>query len=566
MGNRISYFRGSAAGALLLALAVAAGGCAQSNADSSGEPGDGSRQTQSSPGRSTKFKHKDVAGLCADCHDGIQASGKPAEHIASTASCDACHSTKTWLQVEDVDHAQVLGECSRCHDGVLATGKSATHPATSGACDQCHGTRSWSDLLTAGGLSGKPATHIASSDNCAACHTAGTDSPPTVIAHTEVLGTCDSCHNGVIASGKTVTHVLTTRQCNVCHTTDAWIPAFSPPQVVEKPATHIATSNVCDACHDPAVWLPVLRVDHTQVLGTCASCHNGTVASGKSATHIASTNACDACHGVTAWTPVAANRVDHTQVIGVCSACHSLPGGHSPTDGQECDACHNTSSWPGGLLPPPPPATGGGNGGVPDHTTLVGNCISCHNGVVASGKSVNHMNTTDACEACHDKFPAPWLPVAANRVDHTQVLGTCSSCHNGVTATGKTVTHVVTSAECDVCHTTLVWLGAVVVSPPQPPVVGGNPVDHSTFIGNCVSCHNGVAASGKSATHIASSNACDNCHDKFPLHWTPVPANRVDHTQVIGVCSTCHTLPGGHSATGGQECNVCHITTNWLTI
>jgi cytochrome c556 len=43
------------------------------------------------------------------------------------------------------------------------------------------------------------------------------------------------------------------------------------------------------------------------------------------------------------------------------------------------------------------------------------------------------------------------------RIDHAQVLGSCSSCHNGLIAIGKPPQHVVTTAECDSCHNTVTW-------------------------------------------------------------------------------------------------------------
>ncbi|MDT8384252.1 MAG: hypothetical protein RRB22_07545, partial [Gammaproteobacteria bacterium] len=76
-------------------------------------------------------------------------------------------------------------------------------------------------------------------------------------------------------------------------------------------------------------WTPVNPlVDHAQVLGTCASCHDGVIAIGKSGSHINTSDICEACHNSTAWVPVFI--VDHNQVNGTCASagCHSLPGGH----------------------------------------------------------------------------------------------------------------------------------------------------------------------------------------------------------------------------------------------
>jgi len=41
------------------------------------------------------------------------------------------------------------------------------------------------------------------------------------------------------------------------------------------------TTNLCEDCHSTQVWSPVTQVDHTQVTGTCQSCHNGVIADGK---------------------------------------------------------------------------------------------------------------------------------------------------------------------------------------------------------------------------------------------------------------------------------------------
>jgi hypothetical protein len=42
------------------------------------------------------------------------------------------------------------------------------------------------------------------------------------VDHISVIGTCDSCHNGIIATGKPPDHIVTSDQCNECHTTETW--------------------------------------------------------------------------------------------------------------------------------------------------------------------------------------------------------------------------------------------------------------------------------------------------------------------------------------------------------
>ncbi len=160
-----------------------------------------------------------------------------------------------------------------------------------------------------------------------------------------------------------------------------------------------------------------------------------------------------------------------------------------------------------------------------DHLAVNGTCFSCHNGTTASGKTPTHITSSNTCDDCH--LTTGWLPAV---FDHGSVTGTCSSCHNGFTATGKTVTHVQTSAECDSCHATIAWIPAI--------------FDHSVITGSCSSCHNGTTATGKAASHFVTSLQCDDCHNTNS--WTNILFNHSsgnypgDHN--LGVtCLNCHT-------------------------
>lgn len=199
-------------------------------------------------------------------------------------------------------------------------------------------------------------------------------------AHSTV--TCQGCHTGG-------TFAATSPDCASCHGPNARIVASM------KPPNHVATTQQCADCHTTSSWNAIPYMDHTAVMGSCGSCHNGINATGKTPTHIQSSDQCDDCHSSTAWEPA---RFDHTNVTG--------------------------------------------------------NCVSCHNGRDATGKSPMHILTTDVCEDCHS--PVTWTP--ATRVDHTQVLGSCTSCHDGSSATPKTPDHFITMQECNDCHLTTAWV------------------------------------------------------------------------------------------------------------
>jgi hypothetical protein len=95
-----------------------------------------------------------------------------------------------------------------------------------------------------------------------------------------------------------------------------------------------------------------------------------------------------------------------------------------------------------------------------EHQGVTAMCSTCHNGVLASGKPTQHVQTTQDCAACHGTIT--WTVATFS---HVGVGGTCRTCHNGVLAASKPVTHVVTTLDCGSCHSTLNW---TVTAPPAP--------------------------------------------------------------------------------------------------
>jgi cytochrome c7-like protein len=198
-------------------------------------------------------------------------------------------------------------------------------------------------------------------------------------------------------------------------------------------------------------------------------------------------------------------------------------------------------------------------------------CASCH---VAGARysrgnvvrPTNHLTTTLACSACHNTRTY----IGATFNHQGVVAGTCQSCHNGASASGKPANHIQTSASCDSCHRVTAWL----------PAAG---FDHSGVVaGSCDTCHNGTTAVGKPSNHVpyasvpaAAAAKCDSCHRGSFATW----ANGKFHSSVSVStgCVTCHTLSAGGSylnATGKPatathasvtgNCESCHkSTTTW---
>ncbi len=197
-------------------------------------------------------------------------------------------------------------------------------------------------------------------------------------------------------------------------------------------------------------------------------------------------------------------------------------------------------------------------------------CFSCHaagSRIGASAKPTNHILSSNDCGSCHTTYG--WRPVAM--FNHINVLGTCSSCHNGVQTVGKGPTHIATTAECSTCHlVTLPWKSAH--------------FDHTGITDNCVRCHDNTHAPGKPPKHIPASNLCEGCHlwqQPIALNYTTfvVPNDKMNHSGITNNCQACHETgmawdyvkvmvdrptpaqdPNHPLATapGGADCSSCH--------
>ena len=209
--------------------------------------------------------------------------------------------------------------------------------------------------------------------------------------------------------------------------------------------------------------------------------------------------------------------------------------------------------------------TGNVTGDVRVHTSFSSQCSTCHDGRFSDAnvnpgliipKSGSHAGTTNMCQACHTTFGFNLI----RYVDHTEVFGNCSTCHNGVDAIGKSKSHVITTGECNDCHNTTSFLQLD---------TNGN-YDHIGITSGCVTCHNGKTAIGinhNPDTFDKSNNDCVFCHNTTTFTGA-FPDHSVILTNVIAGterCDSCHgsTAQGvkvGHPdmSPSGVDCGTCH--------
>jgi hypothetical protein len=224
------------------------------------------------------------AGRSAVAGSAVVEGVKPADHIATTDSCQSCHTATAWLPVRRVDHSQVLGTCASCHNNSVARGKSSRHIASSNNCETCHTTIAWTparfDHATVAAhtcrtchdsvhASGLPMNHVVTAQQCDACH--GTLAwRPAKLDHATLTGSCAACHNGVIATGKASTHFTTQHDCASCHSYPDWSELRFKHSSAAYPGEH-KTPLSCAACH--TANSEVLPYPSAADAGTCGGCH-----------------------------------------------------------------------------------------------------------------------------------------------------------------------------------------------------------------------------------------------------------------------------------------------------
>jgi hypothetical protein len=334
---------------------------------------------------------------------------------------------------------------------------------------------------------------------------------------------CASCHLNSLFKG-------TPRNCAGCH--------FKGSRIVAPPKhdRHVLTAEPCEACHTNAVTFLGARINHGKVsVGSCTTCHNGYIATGKPANHrsgLQVTATCDQCHRTFAWSPSSFNHV--AIAAGSCATrCHNgvsatgKPGSHTTTlkATSSCDTCHRFYAW----LPT-----------FYNHSAVApGTCSTCHNSVIATGMTRSHtgLKGTMACDQCH--ITSAWSPA---RYNHLGVAtGSCATqCHNGTSATGKPSSHTGSKGTlvCDSCHLTSAWSPAF--------------YNHTGIArGTCLTCH----IPDRPSLHVnrGYSSSCDNCHS-IGSRWA------FNHSLQQGqhTCNNCHSKHNNQT-----PCDYCHTVYSW---
>ena len=600
----------------------------------------------------TSVANAGVSG-CSGCHEaapylgmtasttGAWADSRPTAydkaHPLPPGECSGCHTTTPTFNTNQTNGAKPSNHiptgvppyssapaCTTCHTtagNYVAYSVAAVHTGVT-ACLACHGSTVATTFANVTIVT-TPANHIpigAADCNSSGCHVtnggaaggfqigagkAGNINNPTLnsAGHGTVSATaCLTCHEqnttflGMIPSTASPgadtrpnsylsSHPAAPQDCGGCHTKT---PTFATNQTAgSKPANHIPTSQACTLCHTTAGSYAAYvmgATGHTGITSNCAQCH----AYGLSFYNMApptlveppsgatghipavppngtSAIACELCHSPTVFTTFSGTVMKHAYVTAMkCESCHEY--------GMRWKTNVGTPLW---TRPSPNHNAGQDCGGSGCHTSRdvkhVGSFVrqGTTTGATRTAATTAPKRSTGPVARAPAGSLAPLAATAAASApatvpstaavgaafSHASVAGTaCVTCHSAASGSGKPAGHMASSNACQNCHTTLAWL----------PVTR---VDHTQVLGSCASCHNGTVATGKPSNHLPTTAACESCHTTTA--WTPA---RFDHAAVTPhSCTSCHNsvraigMPRAHIPTT-QQCDSCHGTLAWSPV
>ena len=381
-----------------------------------------------------------------------QATGKPAGHVANHRVVRHVP-PHDGLEAATFSHAGVApGTCATCHNGTHARpARRRRHVPTTAACDTLppHDARGRR----------RPSTTPASRPAPAR--------PATTARR---------------ATGKPATHVPTTRRVRHLPPHDRLDARDLQPHRRRarhlrdlpqrharrraRPPTHVPTTAACDTCHRTTAWTPA-TFSHTGVApGTCATCHNGTTATGKPPTPRAD----DAPRATPATArPPGRRRPSATPASRPAPAPPATTARPRPASRRRTSR-RRPRATPATAPPPGRPATFSHTGVAP------GTCATCHNGSTATGKTrdprADHARPATPAiaprpgrrrrSATPASRPAPARPATTAPPRPARPRRTCRR-----------------RASCDTCHRTTAWTPATFSHTGVAP-------------GTCATCHNGT--------------------------------------------------------------------------
>lgn len=469
-------------------------------------------------------------------------------HAEIEANCDACH---------DADSDQASAPlCIACHEDVGAdidvdSGFHGRFPGSQrNECITCHTDHEgrdadivmidaglfdhrWTDFVLRG-------AHIRLA--CTDCHVADKD-------YRDAPSHCTGCHLAADAHDGGLG-----KQCDSCHSSTNWREIRFDHDQTSYPLTGGHAAVACDDCHRDN--------NFTIAPKTCGGCHKiDDIHAG------AKGSACDNCHSTTSWSGI---QFDHATTgfplsdghgglqcedchrredfkdsfQNGCVDCHSGEDDHQGRNGQQCDSCHEPTSWANTSFD----HADTGFALVEAHVEL--ECSACHKASTAEA-------VLDSCGSCH----------AIDDSHAGQLGGDCNQCHvqtkwkqwirfdHDLTAFPLTGLHA--TVACGACHESNRFHDAAT----DCASCHRDDDPHEGGLGDeCATCH--------SSNDWLVTTFDHNVHTGFPIDGGHEGVGCVDchrdatlnASDVSSTCGGCHMTDDVHEGQFGAQCDQCHST------
>ncbi|MGH2897413.1 MAG: multiheme c-type cytochrome, partial [bacterium] len=496
----------------------------------------------------------------------------PLEGAHAKVTCTTCHTR--------LDFTGVARTCATCHRDV--------HQGELGAnCATCHTMRSFLDVAhmrQQHQLTTFPLTGGHAAVDCRSCHT---PRAPRQQAFVNLPTTCVTCHAANYSQARNPPHSATgfPRDCTTCHTTAAWRGAPFDHNATQFPLTGAHRAANCQTCHADKVY----RGKPT----SCASCHQQQFAAAKAPPHAGFPATCETCHNTAAWAGASFDHgttqfpLTGAHKASACADCHrdgvyrgkpttcvschqtkydqtKSPPHAAAGFSTNCQTCHTTTTWPGA------PFDHGVTQFALTGAHRAATCASCHSDGVYRGKPMT-------CVSCHQTAYDKTTKIPHSAAGFPT---TCETCHSTTAWLGAPFDHATTqfpltgahrSVDCRSCHADGVYRGkpstCVACHQTKYDQTKSPPHAAAGFSTNCQTCHTTTTWPGAVFDHSATqfplagahrAVSCASCHADGVYRGKPT------------TCAACHqakysaTTSPAHAAAGfPTTCELCHSATAW---
>ncbi len=334
---------------------------------------------------------------------------------------------------------------------------------------------------------------------------------------------------------------MLTGDCSGCHTTANWNSTALPAGHMPNPG-----NQTCTVCHTAAptnyATLAANAVLHTGITSGCITCHGAPNAAAPVSIYnntpkdamLSPVHIPDQHHAVRELPRGQFHRVQrhdhdvgqaHADVRGDRQDLRCVP---RPVDlsfygvtnlttrpnghhvGQDCSGCHSPNNWGGGAAAKKHRRCDGD--GDPQHDrdgSVTRRAERSRRDGAAARYGASWSRRESAARRRSWRIAAPGVAGVPRR-RHQQLR---QLPQRRARAAGKGPTHIASNNACENCHTTLAWMPAR--------------FDHLGVTASCASCHNGVSASGKPMRHVQTSEDCSACHGT--ITWAAATFNHLGH-------------------------------------